>query len=144
MFRWPKSKCLPKKLHPCEHKRLPKMPRHQEWKTLLTAHLARSIGHMCFLFGASDFPPGWRRAAGAQLCPSMGRDKRRSEFKSGARGQLFILAWRWGRVSVLFWCFISSAGLGADSSLIYASSVLMLLHWILIFMKVRVPELCSL
>lgn len=51
-------------------------------------------------------PPGWRQAEGAQLCPIMVRGTWRLEFKSGARGHLFTLAWRWGCVSYALFSFL--------------------------------------
>lgn len=79
---------------------------------LLTVHLARSVVHICFLFGASDF----LLARGKQREPSCAQlwseTQGELEFKGGAGGQLFSLLWRWGSAYCSVLIFTSSAGWG--------------------------------
>lgn len=111
---------------------LPKMPPHEEWKILHTAHLARSVVHVCFLFVASASPQ-LEASSRRPAVPSYGQRQGGAGWSLKTEQEVSYLPWLGDRA--LFLCslliFTNPEGCETGSSLFYTNSVLMLRHWIL-------------
>lgn len=111
---------------------LPKMPPHQAWKILHTAHLARSVVHICFLFVASTSPQ-LEASSECPAVPSYGQRQGGAGWSLKTEQEVSCLPWL--RDRALFLCsllmFTSPEDCETDSILFYTNSVLMLYHWLL-------------